>query len=101
VALSRDIVTIGRTRNNDVCIPSRGVSRDHARLLIAPGSVTIVDASSTNGCFVNDVRVKRHRLRDGDLVRIGDRSFRFALSLNAAAVSAAPPSVPPADDCAA
>lgn len=101
VALSRDIVTLGRTRNNDICIQSRGVSRDHARLLVAPGSVTIVDASSTNGCFVNDVRVKRHRLRDGDLVRIGDRSFRFALSLNAAAVSAAPPSAPPADDCAA
>jgi hypothetical protein len=100
VALSRDIITIGRTRNNDVCLQSRGVSRDHARLLTAPGSVTLVDASSTNGCFVNEVRVKRHRLRDGDLVRIGDRSFRFAFSLSGAAANAAPPSVPPADDCA-
>jgi hypothetical protein len=81
LALSRDIVTIGRTRNNDVCLQSSGVSRDHARLLVAPGGVTLIDASSTNGCFVNDVRVKRHRLRDGDLVRIGDCSFRFALSL--------------------
>jgi hypothetical protein len=101
VALSREIVTIGRTRNNDFCIPSHGVSRDHARLLVAPGSVTLVDSSSTNGCFVNDVRVKRQRLRDGDLVRIGDRSFRFAPSLTAAAASATPPSVPPQDDCAA
>jgi pSer/pThr/pTyr-binding forkhead associated (FHA) protein len=89
VALSRDIVTIGRTSNNDVCIHSSGVSRDHARLLVAPGGVTLVDASSTNGCFVNDQRVKRHRLRDGDLVRIGDRSFRFALSLSAAGATAA------------
>ncbi|HJY41183.1 MAG TPA: FHA domain-containing protein, partial [Steroidobacteraceae bacterium] len=72
--LTRDIVTIGRTRNNDICLPSTGVSRDHARLLVAPGSVTLVDASSTNGCFINDVRVTRQRLRDGDLVRIGDRS---------------------------
>jgi hypothetical protein len=101
VVLSRDIVTIGRTRNNDVCIQSSGVSRDHARLLVAPGSVTLVDASSTNGCFVNDQRVKRHRLREGDLVRIGDRSFRFALSLSAAAMSAARSSVHPPDDCAA
>jgi pSer/pThr/pTyr-binding forkhead associated (FHA) protein len=82
VALARDVVTIGRTGNNDVCIESTAVSRDHARLLVAPGGVTLVDASSTNGCFVNDLRVKRHRLREGDLVRIGDRSFRFALSVS-------------------
>ena len=88
VALSRDIVTIGRTRNNDVCLQSSGVSRDHARLLVAPGGVTLIDASSTNGCFVNDVRVKRHRLRDGDLVRIGDCSFRFALGLGVSAAHA-------------
>ena len=99
--LTRDIVTIGRTRNNDICLPSTGVSRDHARLLVAPGSVTLVDASSTNGCFINDVRVTRQRLRDGDLVRIGDRSFRFELSLSAGAASAAQPSVRPQDDCAA
>jgi hypothetical protein len=78
VALSRDIITIGRTSQSDVCIRSSAVSRDHARLLVAPGSVTLVDVSSTNGCFVNDEPVKKHRLRDGDLVRIGDRSFRFA-----------------------
>jgi FHA domain len=78
IVLSRDIVTIGRTRNNDVCIRSRAVSRDHARLLVTQGSVTLVDVSSTNGCFVNDEPVKRHRLRAGDLVRIGDRQFRFA-----------------------
>jgi len=80
IALSRDIVTIGRTSKSDVCIRSSAVSRDHARLLVAPNGVTLVDVSSTNGCFVNDVPVKKHRLRDGDLVRIGDRSFRFACS---------------------
>jgi hypothetical protein len=78
LSLSRDIVTIGRTRSNDICIRSRAVSRDHARLLVTHGSVTLVDVSSTNGCFVNDEPVKRHRLRDGDLVRLGDRYFRFA-----------------------
>jgi hypothetical protein len=80
VALSRDIVTIGRTSKSDICIRSSAVSRDHARLLVAPAGVTLVDVSSTNGCFVNDEPVKKHRLRDGDLVRIGDRSFRFACS---------------------
>lgn len=77
VTLSRDIVTIGRTSKSDICIRSSAVSRDHARLLVAAGSVTLVNVSSTNGCFVNDERVTKQRLRNGDLVRIGDRSFRF------------------------
>jgi FHA domain len=78
VPLCRDIITIGRTRDNDICIPSRAVSRDHARLLMNPRSVTIVDMNSANGCFVNDKPVKKHKLRDGDVLRIGDRSYRFA-----------------------
>jgi pSer/pThr/pTyr-binding forkhead associated (FHA) protein len=78
VLLSRDIITIGRTRGNDICIASRAVSRDHARLLMSPRSVTIVDMNSANGCFVNDQPVKKQKLRDGDVLRIGDRSYRFA-----------------------
>lgn len=77
ISLIRTIVTVGRTRNNDICIPSRAVSRDHARLLVTKNSVTVVDMGSVNGCFINDERVNRQKLRDGDLLRIGDRSFRF------------------------
>jgi pSer/pThr/pTyr-binding forkhead associated (FHA) protein len=78
IALSRDVVTIGRTRDSDICIPSGAVSRDHARLLVSPRSVTIIDMGSANGTLVNDERVKRHRLHDGDIVVIGDRTYRFA-----------------------
>ena len=77
IFLSRDIMTIGRTPQNDIRIPSRAVSRDHARLLIGPRSVTIVDMSSSNGCFVNDEPVKKQQLRNGDVLRIGDHSYRF------------------------
>jgi len=77
VVLRRDILTIGRTKENDICIPSRAVSRDHARLLMSPRSVTIVDMDSANGCFVNETPVKKQTLRDGDVLRIGDRSYRF------------------------
>ena len=78
IALTRDIMTVGRTRANDICIPSRGVSRDHARLVVSARSVTVIDMQSANGCFVNDEPIKRHKLRDSDVLRIGDRSYRFA-----------------------
>jgi FHA domain len=78
IPLSRDIMTIGRTRDKDICIPSRGVSRDHARLVMSTRSVTVFDMDSANGCFVNDEPVRRHKLRDNDVLRIGDRSYRFA-----------------------
>jgi hypothetical protein len=78
IPLSRDIMTIGRTRDKDICIPSRAVSRDHARLVMSTRSVTVFDMDSANGCFVNDERVRRHKLRDNEILRIGDRSYRFA-----------------------
>jgi hypothetical protein len=77
ILLNRDIITIGRTPQNDICIPSHAVSRDHARLLVGASSVTLFDMGSANGCFVNDAPIKRHKLRDGDRVRIGDRSYHF------------------------
>jgi len=78
ISLTRDIMTVGRTRDNDICIPSRGVSRDHARLVIGTRGVTVFDMGSANGCFVNDEPIKRHKLREGDVLRIGDRSYRYA-----------------------
>lgn len=78
ILLNRDIITIGRTRQNDICIPSHAVSRDHARLIVSANSVTLFDMGSANGCFVNDEPIKRHKLRNGDRVRIGDRAYRFA-----------------------
>lgn len=77
ISLIRTIVTVGRTRDHDICIPSRAVSRDHARLLVMKNSVTVVDMGSANGCFINNERVERQKLRDGDVLRIADRSFRF------------------------
>jgi hypothetical protein len=78
IVLSRDIMTIGRARDRDICISSKAVSRDHARLVMSARSVTVFDMDSENGCFVNDERVKRQRLRENDVLRIGDRSYRLS-----------------------
>jgi pSer/pThr/pTyr-binding forkhead associated (FHA) protein len=77
IVLNKKMMTIGRTSDNDICIPSKLVSRNHARLLIGPNAVILEDAGSTNGCLVNDVLVKQHVIRDGDVLSIGDLKYRL------------------------
>ena len=78
ILLDRKIMTIGRTAESDICIPSKLVSRKHARLLIGPNGVIIEDAGSTNGCYVNNYQVKQQLMRDGDVLLIGDLKYRLS-----------------------
>jgi predicted component of type VI protein secretion system len=66
-------VKIGRSQSCDLRPNSRLVSGIHCVIDKLPLSVHIKDLRSTNGTFVNDVRLRRPReLDDGDLVRMGD-----------------------------
>jgi len=53
------------------------VSRSHARVLCENGAWILEDVGSANGTFVNDDRVTRRELRPGDIIRVGNSSFRF------------------------
>ncbi|MET0986602.1 MAG: FHA domain-containing protein [Steroidobacteraceae bacterium] len=77
VVLNRKVMTVGRTEDNDVCVPSKMVSRRHARLLVGPNAVIVEDTGSTNGCYVNDQSVRKHLLREGDVLLIGDRKYKL------------------------
>jgi hypothetical protein len=77
-ALAKDTITIGRSSDCDIQILTHFVSREHARLTVSPrGGVLIEDLGSTNGVFVNSVRIDRQELRHGDLVTVGESEFRF------------------------
>jgi pSer/pThr/pTyr-binding forkhead associated (FHA) protein len=80
IKLDRKVLTVGRTSESDLCVPSPLVSRDHARILVSSNAVTVVDVGSVNGCFVNQRQVKKQVLRDGDVVRFADRAYRLAAS---------------------
>jgi hypothetical protein len=77
IVLNRRVMTVGRTRESDICVPSALVSRDHARMLVSEGSVVMFDVGSINGCFIDDQLVRRQVLRDGDVVRFADRRYRY------------------------
>jgi predicted RNase H-like nuclease (RuvC/YqgF family) len=77
IVLNRKVVTVGRTSDNDACVPSKLVSRHHARLLIGPNAVIVEDAGSTNGCYVNDRLIQQQLMRDGDVLSLGDLRYRL------------------------
>jgi type II secretory pathway predicted ATPase ExeA len=71
VSLHSNEFSIGRTRENDLQIESRYVSRRHCRLLLEDGEVTIEDLDSTNGIRMNGEPIWIQPLASGDEVQIG------------------------------
>jgi hypothetical protein len=81
VRLDSQPVTVGRGTNNDVALPGdEYASGRHARFEPRRDGVWLEDVGSTNGTFVNGIRVTRERkLTPGDVVRIGETDLRFEL----------------------
>jgi len=79
IRLTGTMLTIGRTAENDIALPSKMVSRNHARLLIGPTGIIVEDAGSTNGCFVNGEQVRQHLMHDNDVLELGDLRYRLRL----------------------
>jgi chromosome segregation ATPase len=71
--------TIGRTPDNDLQIDAKFISRHHAVILAGPARTIIEDLNSTNGVLVNNRRVTRQVLQDGDAVVVGRTQFRFVV----------------------
>lgn len=79
-ALEGARLTIGRTADNDLRLPSLEVSRRHCELRrTADGRFTLVDLGSRHGVFVNSRPVGERRLEHSDLVTIGGNVFLFLL----------------------
>jgi predicted component of type VI protein secretion system len=71
--LDRDSLTLGRDPGNEIAIGDPQVSRQHARITRQGGLTVIEDAGSTNGTFVNGLRLAGpHTLTDGDVISLGD-----------------------------
>jgi len=77
IELSHEEVSIGRSEQCTVCVNSDLVSRRHAVINRILGHTIVVDLKSTNGTFVNDQRVERAELKDGDLLRTGKTVLKY------------------------
>jgi adenylate cyclase len=86
--LDKPVIIIGRgTSGTDICLPCAYASKRHATIVALPslekqGEFTfyIEDMGSKNSTYVNDKAIKRIRLYDGDVIRIGRVTLKFDAS---------------------
>lgn len=72
VDLDQPSLSVGRAESNDIVLTEGLPSRNHARVAVAEGAVTVEDLGSANGTFVNGERIDAGSavtLAVGDLVR--------------------------------
>jgi pSer/pThr/pTyr-binding forkhead associated (FHA) protein len=72
-------LAIGRGAENTIQLEGdEFASASHARVEARHDGAWLVDRGSTNGTYVNGIRIDSpHRLEEGDLVRIGETQLRF------------------------
>lgn len=76
-ALKCDEVIIGRHASADIRLNDLSVSRYHAMLTISKGVWTITDTGSKSGIYVNGNLVQKARLRENDVIKLGNRRLVF------------------------
>jgi len=70
--------TIGRAGHNHILITDSYSSYEHARIVYQQESFYLEDLQSTNGTFLNGVKIKEAvKLQDGDQIRIGQTILVF------------------------
>jgi len=83
-SFDKNVITIGRTQDNDGVIDSSQVSKCHCRLTLKDGTVEIEDLNSTNGVRVNGKLVTKALLASGDQFRLSFAVPPFQLTLDSA-----------------
>jgi pSer/pThr/pTyr-binding forkhead associated (FHA) protein len=84
-SLNAEEAVIGRDGDCEVRIDDPSVSRHHARVARIFAGYVIEDLNSTNGVNLNGRRVRKHMLRNGDVVQVGTHELRFDAEEGAAA----------------
>ena len=76
-ALAQGVVTIGRLPDNLIQVDNLAVSGHHAKIYWESDHYVLEDNNSLNGTFVNNRRVSKVTLKDGDEVMIGKHMLAF------------------------
>jgi len=77
IALNKERMTIGRKPHNDIQIDNLAISGEHAAIVTLLNDSFLEDLDSTNGTVVNGQPVKKHFLRNNDVVELGKYRLKY------------------------
>lgn len=75
--LDKERITIGRKPHNDIQIDNLAVSGKHALIITILDDSFLEDLGSTNGTYVNGKLIKKHALKNGDVIAIGKHELKY------------------------
>ena len=73
----KDEIRIGSMDDNDVVISDETVSRYHCKVVQEDSGYVLIDLRSTNGTFINKVRIREGFLKPGCTIGVGQSQLRF------------------------
>ena len=76
----KEEVRIGSMDDNDIVVDDDAVSRYHCKVVQEDTGYLLVDLKSTNGTYVNKVRVREAFLKPGCTIGVGETQLRFNAS---------------------
>ena len=77
ILLNKERMTIGRKASNDIQIDNLAISGEHAAVVTILNDSFLEDLNSTNGTLVNGQPVKKHFLKNGDVVELGKYKLKY------------------------
>ncbi|HUI07762.1 MAG TPA: FHA domain-containing protein [Verrucomicrobiae bacterium] len=77
IDLTKKLMAIGRTEDNEIHIPDHNVSKRHGILVRDGDDYQLHDFNSTNGTFVNNERIMAVKLKHGVSIRLGAVELRY------------------------
>lgn len=75
--LDKERVVLGRKAENDIQVDNLAVSGQHAAIITILSDSFLEDLESTNGTYVNGKLVKKHALKNGDVITIGKHELKY------------------------
>jgi len=68
---------IGKDESCTIKLSDPSIEKFHASLRIKEGKIFITDLDTNTGTFVNDKRILREEIKDGDLIKVGETIIKF------------------------
>lgn len=77
IPLNKERIAIGRKSHNDIQIDNLAISGDHAVVVTILDDSFLEDLNSTNGTLVNGQPIKKHVLKNNDVIELGKYKLKY------------------------